>query len=540
MLCNRRPECLLGLPIGSSSSRLGSYQVSHEIRRLSIEACGARIRSKRTISHGVVRALADEAASSVVAIPQAWAVPGLMVGILLGTVLRKKDESVTDELSNVVDAVPSKTAVGSFVVQDMPEESRDQEPADTMDALPGTVKEENDVKMEQMEVDLRESERRTKQLEAQQEEFRQQVFQLEKDISDKTRLLEEMQTANESINAKYTVAIEKMERAEIEKQEIEKNILSLTEVNTSQEQEIIQGRMERENLKFQILECQKATSDAQSRSQQAEQEKAAAEESLVRMARNYEALEQQMHSIEKQLQSAYADQNGLMARCEDLIAQNEALARYSEEMKTTMEEEVSKEHLGRVAAEKALHSSEMHIEHLVKDLKVAQTEAEDVRHMLEKSKEKMHSLEQDVSMASRDAKDSLHREMEALAEVERQKEASLSKMAENDKLKSKIVQLEEEIIQLKNPPQKKRPGRPRKNQVAEQVPVEIVGPSAEATIRRAEEAATEAKKRSYEIRAEAALLVETVEDRAYELIENAQKEVAELKAELEKRNGDKE
>lgn len=476
----------------------------------------------------------------MVAIPQVWAVPGLMVGILLGTVLKAKDGTVTDELSNLMDAVPSKTVVGLSVAEDMPEESRDEEPTDIINTPVDTSKEDNNVKIEQLEVDLRESERTTRQLEAQQEEFRQQVFQLQKDLHDKTRLLEEMQAAKESLNTKYNVAIEKMECAEKEKQDIEKNILSLKEVNASQEQEIIQGRMERENLKFQILEGQKVISNAQSRLQQAEQEKAAAEDSLVRMVRNYEALEQQMHTIEQQLQSAYADQNGLMARYEDLIAQNEALARYSEEMKTSMEEEVSKEHLGRVAAEKALHSSEMHIEHLVKDLKVAQSESEEVRNMLEKTKEKMHSLEQDVSMASRDAKESLHREMEALAEVERQKEASLSTMAENEKLKSKIAQLEEEIIQLKNPPPKKKPGRPRKTQVVEQVPVEIVGTSAEATIKRAEEAATEAKKRSYEIRAEAALLVETVEDRAYELIENAQKEVAELKAELERRNGDTE
>eukprot|EP00890_Picochlorum_soloecismus_P006678 jgi/Picsp_1/835/NSC_04323-R1_---NA--- len=506
---------------------------------MSIGHGSARIRNTRTVSPSVVRALADEAANSVAAIPQVWAVPGLMVGVLLGSFLKKGDENVTDQVSKPVDAVPRETVVGLSVVEDMPQESRDQEPDSMINNSPEADKDDNDVKMTKLEEDLRESERRMRQLETQQQDFRQQVIQLEKDLANKARLLNEMQDANELIHKEYAVAIEQAEYALQVKQEIEKSILSLGEEKTSLEQEIIQGRMERESLKFKILECQKAESDAQNRAQLAETEKVAAEESLVRMARNYGALEQQMDSTEKQLQSAYADQNGLMARCEDLISQNESLARYSEEMKASLEEEVSKEHLGRVAAEKALHSSEMHIEHLVKDLKVAQTESEEVRNLLEKSKEQMSSLEQDVSMASRDAKESLHREMQALAEVERQKEAYLSTMALNEKLKSKIAELGEEITQLKSPP-KKRPGRPRKNQVAEQVQVEVVGPSAEATIRKAEEAATEAKKRSYEIRAEAALLVETVEDRAYELIENAQKEVAELKAELERRNGDTE
>jgi len=485
-----------------------------------------------------VQALAGEAASSVAAIPQVWAVPGLMVGMLLGSVLRSGDGSVANDLSKPVDAVPKETVVGLTVVEDIPQESRDQEP-DKMIHDSAKAAQEKESKMMRLEEELRESERRMGQLETQQEDFRQQVFQLENDLADKTRVLSEMQDANESMNKEYYIAMEEKENATKAKQEIEKNILSLREEKTSLEQEIIQGRMERESLKFKIIECQKTESDALNRAQLAENEKAAAEESLVRMARNYEALEHQMGSTEEQLQSAYADQNSLISRYEDLIAQNEALARYSEEMKASMEEEVSKEHMGRVAAEKKVHSSEMHIEHLMKDMKVAQAESEEYRNMLEKLKGQMSGLEQDVSMASRDAKESLHREMEALAEVERQKEASLSTMAQNENLKSRISQLEEEIAQLKSPP-KRRPGRPRKSQVAEQVPVEVVGPSAEATIRKAEEAATEAKKRSYEIRAEAALLVETVEDRAYELIENAQKEVAELKAELEKRNGDTE
>ena len=58
--------------------------------------------------------------------------------------------------------------------------------------------------------------------------------------------------------------------------------------------------------------------------------------------------------------------------------------------------------------------------------------------------------------------------------------------------------------------------------------------AADAAVAAARLAAEEAQQRSIEIRAEAALLVETVEDRAVEAVEAAQAEVRRLKAELKR------
>eukprot|EP00889_Picochlorum_renovo_P004112 jgi/Picre1/31142/NNA_006496.t1 len=89
-----------------------------------------------------------------------------------------------------------------------------------------------------------------------------------------------------------------------------------------------------------------------------------------------------------------------------------------------------------------------------------------------------------------------------------------------------MIQLQTEVSlrgDAEEKPKRKR-GRPRKVQAVDDASAvrDDVSDAAEV----AQAVASEAKKRSYEIRAEAALLVETVEDRAVELVEKAQREVA--------------
>lgn len=258
--------------------------------------------------------------------------------------------------------------------------------------------------------------------------------------------------------------------------------------------------------------------------------------------RDVEALAHQVEQREAQLQASYKDQNELLHRLEQALndleiiqAQNQQLTTQNESLRIQIQagnsqsEELTSEQIGRIAAEKALASSKEFLDIALGDLKRVMAERDQAHEEIALQHKKIAQLEEDVILASRDAKDSLHREMEALTEVENQKECISALRSENDTLRTKLIEVQSQISfsrEAKN--------RVNTSSIDQQSDVEDEGPIDPEIV---SDVATEAKKRSYEIRAEAALLVETVEDRASELVEKAQREVAILKAELKKVTG---
>lgn len=258
--------------------------------------------------------------------------------------------------------------------------------------------------------------------------------------------------------------------------------------------------------------------------------------------RDVEALAHQVEQREAQLQASWQDQNELLHRLEQalndleiiqvqnqqLITQNESL-RIQIQAENSQSEELTSEQIGRIAAEKALASSKEFLDITLGDLKRVMAERDQAHEEITLQHKKIAQLEEDVILASRDAKDSLHREMEALAEVENQKECISALRSENDTLRTKLIEVQSQISFSKE-----EKNRENTSSIDQQSDVDDEGPIDPEIV---SNVATEAKKRSYEIRAEAALLVETVEDRASELVEKAQREVAILKAELKKVTG---
>ena len=209
---------------------------------------------------------------------------------------------------------------------------------------------------------------------------------------------------------------------------------------------------------------------------------------------------------------------------------------------------------------------------------------------MKEEKRKVEEDLEDAQLAMKDAKEALHREMEAQAEVRRKQEAIETLQAALSSAEKKILFLQEEISKAENEkkaetaPKRKR-GRPRKHPVdstssqsskdlkahsnegkpteeyeenptimsrkssgssiiditvdsmtREEMQVKLT--EADAATAQALAAVEEANRRSFEIRAEAALLVETVEDRAQEEVNKAEAEVKRLKAQLEKLGND--
>lgn len=261
----------------------------------------------------------------------------------------------------------------------------------------------------------------------------------------------------------------------------------------------------------------------------------------ARLHQDVEGLAMQLQQRDDQLESSYRDQNELLLRLEEahnelmgLQEQNESLQNEMQSMfadREACQRMYEDERMSRIAAEKALESSQAYLEKTVSDVQRLSAERDAVRAELNAQHKKIVDLEEDIILASRDAKENLHREMEALADVEYQKDECATLRSENDKLRTKIIELQSQISMKSDEesiPAPKKRGRPKKMQ-----PIIDYSDAVDAA-QVAQDAALEAKKQSYKIRAEAALLVETVEDRAIELVEKAQKEVAMLKAELEK------
>lgn len=199
--------------------------------------------------------------------------------------------------------------------------------------------------------------------------------------------------------------------------------------------------------------------------------------------------------------------------------------------------ELSEEHIGRIAAEKALDSLQAIVEETLIELRSLEQEREAMEQAHQQEAmlrhQKVAQLEEDIQYASKEAKLYLHRELEALAEIENQKETIDTLRGQVTELQTKIVELQTKIVEL----QTKTAFEGTENERVGGTGVlitdsEVVADLSELELALEEEARA-TKRRSYEIRAEAALLVETVEDRAVELVEKAQREVALLKAELD-------
>ncbi len=233
-----------------------------------------------------------------------------------------------------------------------------------------------------------------------------------------------------------------------------------------------------------------------------------------------EATRAELTARDNQLEASYKDQNELMLRLEQAHA------------------ELSEEHIGRIAAEKALDSLQVIVEETLMELRSLEQEREATEHAHQQEAmihhQKVAQLEEDVQYASKEAKLYLHRELEALAEIENQKETI-------DTLQSQVLELQTKVVELQTNvafegTEKKATASKGSTSVlvAES---EVVADLSELE-QALEEETRATKRRSYEIRAEAALLVETVEDRAVELVEKAQREVALLKRELDQLRDD--
>ena len=231
-----------------------------------------------------------------------------------------------------------------------------------------------------------------------------------------------------------------------------------------------------------------------------------------------EATRAELTARDNQLEASYKDQNELMLRLEQAYA------------------ELSEEHIGRIAAEKALDSLQVIVEDTLIELRSLEQEREATEHAHQQEAmlhhQKVAQLEEDIQYASKEAKLYLHRELEALAEIENQKETI-------DRLQSQVVELQTKVVELQTKvafegTENKATGSKgsKGSSTARVVESEVVADLLEME-QALEEETRATKRRSYEIRAEAALLVETVEDRAVELVEKAQLEVALLKRELD-------
>ncbi|KAI8110493.1 hypothetical protein M9435_002167 [Picochlorum sp. BPE23] len=272
--------------------------------------------------------------------------------------------------------------------------------------------------------------------------------------------------------------------------------------------------------------------------------KSVLEEDNMALSRKLDAVTNELHQRDDQIELVFKEQNEMLFRLEQAYEDIEYLSSQNESLKNEIqshsnslqmyEEQLADEKLGRLAAEKTLHSSNAYIEKTLEGIEMAQQERDDALEEIKRQQKVISKLEEDIVLAAHDAREYLQKEMKALADIEMEKDISASLRQENEKLRNKLIQLQTEVSlrgDAEEKPKRKR-GRPRKVQAVDDASVvrDDVSDAAEV----AQAVASEAKKRSYEIRAEAALLVETVEDRAVELVEKAQREVAVLKAELEK------
>lgn len=531
--------------------------------------------------------------------PPVWGLTGILVGSIIGTMITSSKSGGIETGAGVV---RSPEALVNLA-----------------DGEPGVFAEAQREQAEQEAAQYEEEHNQFSHLEEVKrldDEIKATRSQLQAELEKNRELLIKQQSLSSTVHSQKQQMLDAQEEHEQAVQELQNSIntlkyerdalsAQLISKNDSDQgldqklaraqEELERGRMERESLKFKVIEAERNVEQATRVAVNAQQQAADALRQQENTQASMAALEYELEQRDVQLEAAFQDQNVLLERLERtmeectrlelemaelknhhaaqvdaLTKQNESYAQelkqiqtYSIQKLNSMEADLSEERMNRIAAEKALASSQDHVIRTAGELNRLHIELEDARSEINNDKKKLHAIEEEIRIASRDAKESLHREMEAFAEAERQKEACMFFKDENDRLKQKIEELqgqnsrseesEKEAPNASIETPKKKRGRPRKsatnakpekNPEAE-VSVVIEPPEspqkqieeASAAAKAAEIAATEAKQRSYEIRAEAALLVETVEDRAHEAVEAAQAEVTKLKREIERLNG---
>lgn len=229
------------------------------------------------------------------------------------------------------------------------------------------------------------------------------------------------------------------------------------------------------------------------------------------------------------------ESNGFVVRTKKVAPSRGVTTRYAprdemrdsendSDMIMSVDDELHEARMEKFALEKALESASAQISHLTAELSLAKKEAAAAIAERDQALRRVVQVEEEEKMAEHDAKEALHREMEARAELEKMAEAM-------EVLRQELAHAKKRKSSLGKDLDQSSMGSMSEEEMSERVN------QADAAVAKANLMAEEAQQRAFEIRAEAALLVETVEDRAVEAVQAAQAEVAKLKAELERRGG---
>ena len=597
---------------------------SNSIAAAATAGLGALLYSSPAIAAGETASVFDGAMAGL-------AIGGMIVGAGVTAVFMQQAASSLENGNNITSNTPaSATPVAPTPAPAKPDDNAAQQKAVEALAKLDSEKKEALLKRNEVAANLRNAEAKIDELErslkSKTEDLERRTIAENSARSELKRAQEMAATAQQAL----AVAVANATAAEEKVSQLEQAAAE----NAARDEEVTKGRMERENLKFKVIEAERAASDALAAAETAKnaalhveieltsarQELKNLKTELEKIKQHSAAVEDQLSSRDAQIEASFKDQNELLKRLDTEQAQvaelektltathedaeaAKSLVRMEREKLSTIEaaraaavedarkllaerrdltivveetkDALKEEKMLRIAAEKALESTESQLEHLVTELTAAQGEIATGNAAQAELKKELAELETDANLAAKDAKEALHKELELMAELEKQVEANESLKMEVKLAKNAAAELEAKLA-VKNalppvnsseaPPAPKRRGRPRKKiePTAEETSggtstassvqggettIEM-GPvglgddevskrlhEADAAAAAAQEAAKEAKQRSYEIRAEAALLVETVEDRAVEAVEAAQLDVKKLKAELKRVTG---
>jgi chromosome segregation ATPase len=624
-------------PSGSSklsSSRISNARNSHSKKIVTV-ACADNSRVQRSPSSiaavaaglgalaysspALAAAEATSASSVIDGAMAGLAIGGVVVGAGVTAVFMQQASSGSSDSSSTPAAVPTPPATTPAAPAPVKEDISESQKK-TADALAKLESEKKDALQKRDEAisNLKSAEAKISELE---QSLQSKTADLKRRVATESSAQAELKRSQEMATTaakELSAAVAKAAAAEEKVAQMEQ----ATAENAARDEELTKGRMEREKLKFKVIDAERAANEAVAAAENAKNDKqriaseltTAREElntlktELEKLKKHSAAVEDQLLSRDSQIEATFKDQNELMKRLDEEHAQvaqlekelavtqedaeaAKSIIRMEREKLSTIEaaraaavedarkllaerrdlttdveeakEALKEEKMLRIAAEKALESTESQLKHLVAELSTAQGEIATANALHSEAKRQLADLETDANLAAKDAKEALHKELELMAELEKQVEATESLKMELEHAKRATAELEAKLA-LKNAlpevdaeaaaPAPKRRGRPRKKiEPTEEskggATIEM-GPlglnddevskrlsEADAAAAAAQEAAKEAKQRSYEIRAEAALLVETVEDRAVEAVEAAQMEVKKLKAELKRVTG---
>ncbi|KAG7667080.1 hypothetical protein NADE_003123 [Nannochloris sp. 'desiccata'] len=636
----------------SSSSKLPSSRITHArnsiSKKITTVACAENSRAQRSSSsiaaaataglgalvHSSPAIAAAETASAFDGAMAGLAIGGMIVGAGVTAVFMQQAASSSENSSNITSSTPAAATPEAPPTPSTPDPAKVDDTRARDEAAEALAKLESEkkeavLKRDEVASNLKHAEAKINELER---SLKAKTAVLERQTMAESSAQSDLKRAQEmaaSVNKELTAAVAKATAAEEKVVQMEQAAAK----NAARDEELKKGRMEREKLKFKVIDAERAASDAVSAAETANTAKLRTESELTTARQELESLktelektkqhsaavEDQLSSRDAQIEASFKDQNELLKRLDTeqaMVAQlkntleathedaeaAKSLVRMEREKLSTIEaaraaavedarkllaerreltsdveeakDALKEEKMLRIAAEKALESSESQLKHLVTELTASQGEISAANAAQTELKKQLAELETDANLAAKDAKEALHKELELMAELEKQVEANESLKMELQLAKNAAAELEAKLA-LQNAlppvdsseaaPAPKRRGRPKKKveptsqetnggdstassihggSTIEMGPLGLSDDEvskrlneADAAAAAAQEAAKEAKQRSYEIRAEAALLVETVEDRAVEAVEAAQLEVKKLKAELKRVTG---